>query len=74
VGERRDSTGRQITACGSFGRAVRDRPTNTWHTDFVAGMPWSCRTCAQVLGVPEIPVPVMLERALAHAAAARVNR
>lgn len=71
VAGRRDSTGRQITACGAFGRAARDRPSSSWHTDFVADTPWSCRTCAAVLGVESIPVETMLERALAHAAARR---
>jgi hypothetical protein len=39
-----------------------------WHTDFIAGGPSSCRTCAAVLDVEPIPVSTMLERALRHAA------
>ena len=65
---RRDSTGRQVTACGAFARSTRDRPSLAWHTDFIAGGPSSCRTCAAVLHVEPIPVSTMLERALRYAA------
>jgi hypothetical protein len=71
---RRDSTGRQITACGSFGRAAADRSQHTWHNDFVAGTPWSCRSCTKVLGVLEVPIADMIERALEHVAAKRNPR
>jgi len=68
VAGRRDSTGRQVTACGAFARSMRDRPSLAWHTDFIAGGPSSCRTCAAVLHVEPIPVSTMLERALRYAA------
>ena len=68
VAGRRDSTGRQVTACGAFARSTRDRPSMAWHTDFIAGGPSSCRTCAAVLHVEAIPVSTMLERALWYAA------
>lgn len=68
VAGRRDSTGRQVTACGSFARSTRDRPSFAWHTDFIAGGPSSCRTCAAVLHVEPTPVATMLERALRYAA------
>lgn len=68
---RRDSTGRQVTACGTFGRSASDHPDITWHTEFVAGGPRSCRTCANVLGIEPVPVATMLERALAHRSARR---
>ena len=56
VAGRRDSTGRQVTACGAFARSARDRPSFAWHTDFIAGGPSSCRTCAAVLHVEPTPV------------------
>jgi len=68
VAGRRDSTGRQVTACGAFARSTRDRPSFAWHTEFIAGGPWSCRTCAAVLHVEPTPVATMLERALRYAA------
>ena len=74
VAGRRDSTGRQVTACGSFARSARDRPSFAWHTDFVAGGPSSCRTCAAVLHVEPTPVATMLERALRYAAERRAAR
>lgn len=74
VAGRRDSTGRQVTACGAFARSTRDRPSLAWHTDFVAGGPSSCRTCAAVLHVEPIPVATMLERALRYAADRRTVR
>ena len=74
VAGRRDSTGRQVTACGAFARSTRDRPSSAWHTDFIAGGPWSCRTCAAVLQVEPIPVATMLERALRYAADRRIVR
>jgi hypothetical protein len=71
VAGRRDSTGRQVTACGAFARSTRDRPSFAWHTDFIAGGPSSCRTCATVLHVEPTPVATMLERALRYAAERR---
>ena len=74
VAGRRDSTGRQVTACGAFARSARDRPSFAWHTDFIAGGPSSCRTCAAVLHVEPTPVATMLERALRYAAERRAAR
>ena len=55
-------------------RSTRDRPSSAWHTDFIAGGPWSCRTCAAVLHVEPIPVATMLERALRYAVDRRIVR
>ena len=55
----------------AFARSTRDRPSFAWHTDFIAGGPSSCRTCAAVLHVEPTPVATMLERALRYAAERR---
>jgi hypothetical protein len=67
VAGRRDSTGRQITACGAFSRPDRDRSNTFWHTEFMTGSPWACTSCARLLRVPDIPIDEVIERALAHA-------
>jgi hypothetical protein len=72
IAGRRDTAGRQITACGTFGKADGDRAGSFWHTEFMTGGPWSCTSCARLLRVPDIPIEDVVERALAHAARTRV--
>lgn len=58
----RDRRRREVTVCGTFGRPVRTQRVT--HDRFVPEHPWSCRSCAALVGagppgtgIPEIVRP-----------------
>lgn len=48
VARLRDRRGRSTTVCGTFARSVRD--TRVTHDRFVPEHPWSCDSCARLIG------------------------
>jgi hypothetical protein len=57
---RRDSTGRGITACGTFARMSIDAPGRFGHTEFRPALPGTngttCRRCELLTGAEPVPL------------------
>lgn len=68
VAGRADSAGREVTACGAFGRPAQRSAARSWHTLFVpSDGPGSCRRCAELLRVPTAPIEPIVELATRRA-------
>lgn len=67
--DRRDSTGRGVTACGTFGRMAIDAPHRHGHVRFFGGRrPGVCQTCRVLTGVVEPPLDEIVAEVARHRA------
>lgn len=48
-----DHRNRRLTACGTFVRPAR--PGRFTHFDFLPRQPWSCASCSELIGAPDVP-------------------